>query len=467
MRRSEPSPQSGSVIRGVQLRLILGFGSLVALILMTGATALYILQVTISREDAASLTLAENLVEAERLRFQAEFMVAASRGYLLTGHQEFRRHFRDARREFLAQAGALRLRCTSAQAVLLDDMVGDGQQYIMLADEAARHRTPDSRPEEVLAFFERVLGPARTLFRSKVDDFVHQERDAFQVESDRIHSVVRRAALAAVGVALLAAVLGSGLGIGVSRRLVRNFRTEEAAVLTARQAVAAREEIVAIASHDLRAPLGVILMSQSFAMRRLSQESDDLRAPMEAIGRAAKSMLQLIEDVLETSRIDAGAVALRLEACHMEDLVQAAIDVLEAPALARGVRLARVVQGGSAIVRVDRSRLVRVLTNVIGNAVKFSPAGGEVVIELRREDGTMRCSVQDRGPGIATEHLPLLFERHWQAHRSGSGGLGLGLYIARNLVELHGGTLHVESTLGAGSTFFFTLPCEETPPPAG
>jgi signal transduction histidine kinase len=111
---------------------------------------------------------------------------------------------------------------------------------------------------------------------------------------------------------------------------------------------------------------------------------------------------------------------------------------------------------------VDRERLLQVLSNLVGNALKFTPDGGEILVSASPEASGTRFSVKDSGPGIPADAVPRLFERHWQAQRGGGGGLGLGLYIARNVVERHGGHIDVASRPGEGTTFTFTIPA---PPP--
>jgi signal transduction histidine kinase len=173
-------------------------------------------------------------------------------------------------------------------------------------------------------------------------------------------------------------------------------------------------------------------------------------------------MLELIGRLLDSARLDAGqALALEPHPEHLGGLLAEALAHIEPQATARAVRLERHLDADFQV-SCDRVRILQVLANLLGNAVKFTPEGGMVRLEATRAQGMAHVRVRDTGPGIPPEAQAHIFERHWQAGGQDAPlGSGLGLYIARGLIQAHGGHIWVESAVGNGSTFAFTLPLVE------
>jgi signal transduction histidine kinase len=230
----------------------------------------------------------------------------------------------------------------------------------------------------------------------------------------------------------------------------------------AQEAVRLREDTLAIVSHDLRNPLSSIRMSAGLLLRELPGAeggSERPRRRLEAIQRATEHMRRLIEDLLDVSRLREGTLALEVRPVGAGELLEEVRQMMHP--LADEMQVHLEVHGGAvgeAVVACDRERALQVLSNLVGNALKFTPEGGRVTVRAWREGEQVAFEVRDTGPGIPLEEQPRLFERYWQAERKGSRGAGLGLYIARGLVELHGGRIWVESRPGQGARFTFTLP---------
>lgn len=224
----------------------------------------------------------------------------------------------------------------------------------------------------------------------------------------------------------------------------------------ARQATKLRDEVLAVVAHDLRNPLSTIAMQAALLRRRAQPRAGTEAAAGGIIQRAAARMTRLIEDLLDVSRMEAGRLSLQqaplaagpfLSECagSQRDLAQAAsIDLqFEAPQ-------------ELPTLWADRDRLAQVLENLLGNALKFTGSGGRVTIGAEPHEGEVLFWVRDTGPGMSPDQLPHVFDRFWQARPT--EGAGLGLPIARGLVEAHGGRIWVESETGKGTTFFFTIP---------
>ena len=222
-----------------------------------------------------------------------------------------------------------------------------------------------------------------------------------------------------------------------------------------------KDEFLATVSHELRTPLNAILGWATIMRSRKIDEATAERA-IEAIERNAKSQAQLIEELLDVSRIISGKMRLDIKPIAVTPVVQAAIDSVRPAAEAKDIRLEIVIDPAADKLSADEGRLQQVIWNLLSNSIKFTPRGGSVQVKVSRKDSFAQISVRDSGEGISLQFLPYVFDRFKQADASTNrkhGGLGLGLAIARNLAELHGGTIEAESEgEGLGATFTVTLP---------
>ncbi|ACG72404.1 GAF sensor signal transduction histidine kinase [Anaeromyxobacter sp. K] len=222
----------------------------------------------------------------------------------------------------------------------------------------------------------------------------------------------------------------------------------------AQRAIRARDDVLAIVSHDLKNPLEAIYLSSALLLR--SGAAPRLRRHAETIQRSAARMDRLIRELLDLSSIEAGRLVVEPRPEPLDAVVEEALAGLSPLALERGIALGADTGGAREPVPCDRERILQVLSNLVGNALQFTPRGGHVTVRATLAPAEARVEVRDDGPGIAPAQLRRVFDRYW---KSGSRrGSGLGLSIAKGLVEAHGGRIEVESRLGAGSTFRFTLP---------
>lgn len=229
----------------------------------------------------------------------------------------------------------------------------------------------------------------------------------------------------------------------------------------AEQAAHTREDMVAVVSHDLKNPLATIQMAVSF-LKDVIVPDDAAHSParrqLDVIQRSAARMHLLIHDLLDTAAIEAGQVQLVRVSTAASDLVSDAIELLRPLAAAKRIVLLADVPAGLPPVYADRERVLQVFSNIGGNAIKFTPAGGRVEVGVTARGLSLEFTIADNGPGIPARDLPHLFERYWQAEKTKCIGSGLGLPIAKRLIEAHGGGIFVESRFGEGSRFAFTLP---------
>jgi PAS domain S-box-containing protein len=237
--------------------------------------------------------------------------------------------------------------------------------------------------------------------------------------------------------------------------------SERAARAEAQRASLMKDEFLATLSHELRTPLNAILgWSQVISSGKATD--DDLKQGMETIARNARAQSQLIEDLLDMSRIVSGKVRLDVQETDLSVVVQQAINTVRPSAEAKGIRLRQIIDPLTVSVSGDPSRLQQVVWNLLSNAVKFTPKNGKIDVILQRVNSHVEITVNDSGAGIKPEFLPHLFERFRQADSTttrAQGGLGLGLSIVRQLVELHGGTVTALSRgENQGATFVVSLP---------
>jgi PAS domain S-box-containing protein len=224
------------------------------------------------------------------------------------------------------------------------------------------------------------------------------------------------------------------------------------------KAVRIRDEVLRIVAHDLRTPLNVITLSTGTLMKRLSGECAAATKPLESIRKAVERANRLIQDLLDVARMEAGRFVLTQALEKPVPLVREVAELHRALVEAKSIQFTVAVPKDCSPVFVDRDRVMQVLSNLLGNALKFTPEGGRISLQVEQVKDKVRFSVSDTGPGIPAEDLPHLFEPFWQARVGRKEGAGLGLAIVRGLVEAHGGQVWVESSPGTGSTFFFTLP---------
>ncbi|MEZ4414929.1 MAG: ATP-binding protein [Gemmatimonadota bacterium] len=231
------------------------------------------------------------------------------------------------------------------------------------------------------------------------------------------------------------------------------IREAEAAL---HEAVRARDEVVGVVSHDLRNPVGTIYIAADLLLE-VPLPLEKQREQLVVIKRQAKHMEELIRDLLDISRIETGTLPVHPTPNAVGPLVEDVLAQLRPLAHQKGIRIDEQLAGALPHVNADRNRVLQVFSNLLGNAIKFTPEGGRIVIRSLPGEGEVVFEVADTGVGIPTDHLDRIFDRFWQLSE-GQGGAGLGLSIAKGIVEAHSGRIWVESAPGEGTRFLFTLP---------
>ena len=294
-------------------------------------------------------------------------------------------------------------------------------------------------------------------------------RSAVQLTSGLASTVLIFAAalgwmpFASAAVTLLAVAIAGVLGLEVTD-MVRRVVTNEVGRVAldqlygeAQRVIDAREEILRIVAHDLRSPLNTISMATDLLLDIPATESDRAKR-LKIIKRTGEQMERLIQDLLSVTAIEAGRLSIAPRKLKVDDLLSDASEMLEGIAREKSIRLTVERAADLPAVRVDPVRVLQVFSNLVGNAVKFTPEGGVITLSATRADDRVQCTIADTGSGIPPEDLPRLFGKFWQAKRGDHRGVGLGLAIARGIIEAHGGSIGVRSEVGRGSVFSFSLP---------
>ncbi len=247
-----------------------------------------------------------------------------------------------------------------------------------------------------------------------------------------------------------------------------NLVTEIAAHLQTQTELTTRDEFLAIVSHDLKNPMGAILSSADILLEEVTGKmsgnhsekrfSSEIIQYIQMIKRNAAKGLRLIDDILDMESVAQGKMRLILGAVNIQDLVHEAVDTCAHIAKSKNISIKMFVEGTLPNLMCDRGRMLQVITNIIGNAVKFTPVGGTIKISVSTKDKNIFFTFQDDGPGIPPSKTEAIFSRYAQLGSAHRTGLGLGLYISKMFVEAHHGEIWVESELGKGSQFHLKLP---------
>jgi signal transduction histidine kinase len=227
------------------------------------------------------------------------------------------------------------------------------------------------------------------------------------------------------------------------------------------RAVKSRDDVLAVVSHDLKNPLAIVILSFELLKKKIIKdkiEDERINKSVDSIGRAAQVMKDLIQNLLDQVKIEAGALELNLQKENISEVIKESELLFDSIANERSITIVNQLPHGPLDAYCDKKRLMQILSNLIGNAIKFLNPGGKISVKATKNEQNVVITITDNGPGIPSEELPHLFDRYWQAKKTANKGTGLGLSIVKGLVEAHGGKVWVSSQLSVGSTFSFTLP---------
>jgi PAS domain S-box-containing protein len=317
-------------------------------------------------------------------------------------------------------------------------------------------------PDEIIGRSIRTLIPKDR--QAEEDEVLARIRRGERVEHFETIRQTKTSALIPVSLTVSPILDDAGRVVGASK-IARDISERKRLEERLFEANRLKDEFLATLSHELRTPLNAIL-GYANMIKSGAVANENMERAIDTIERNARSLAKLVEDVLDVSRIVSGKMRLHPQPVVITDVVSNVVEAMIPAAEAKGVRLETAYALDTGVIHADADRLQQVVWNLVSNAVKFTGRGGYVRVELNRGHGAVVIAVGDSGMGISPSFLPHLFERFRQADvgTRPAGGLGLGLNIAKQLVELHGGTITAESSgEGKGATFRVTLPAQPRP----
>ena len=435
-------------------RLQLALTALITVVVLAAASGLVTLRVVLRSQDQAH-ALSDELVRVQEIRLAAEQLVSAGRRYLLTGNDAAKQKLDRTDSAFARAVGVAPYpKASLPEQLALPELLTAASSYLVAIRTAAAARVASGEPATIIDVFEGHILEMRGRFDRAANAYVEAVRSSRTRATDAAASIASSARLVLPVLLAVALVLAFCIAWTVARRLMRQYRYVEQATDLARRATAQRDELLAVVSHDLRTPLSAVAMGAALLQDTVS--SPEASRAVSAIASAGERMSHLIDDLLVREQIEAGTFVLELGDHRVAAVIATAVELQ-----AHRAQRARIDLHGEApdlSIHADRERVLQVLANLIGNALKFAGPGQRVVVTAHRDPRGVRFEVSDTGPGIPEDQLSHLFDRYFQGTSARErGSLGLGLYICTRIVEAHGGQIGARSEPGRGSTFWFTL----------
>jgi PAS domain S-box-containing protein len=338
----------------------------------------------------------------------------------------------------------------------------DADQRITIFNEGAEHIFGYSKSEMLGAPLETLIPERfRAAHRAHFEQFAAGPDTARHVSTRReVFGLRKNGEEFPAEASISKVVLG---GLTVCSVVLRDVTYRKSVEEALQRALAARDDVLGIVAHDLRNPLSAIIL-QTMVMERSGPDPERRsQTARQIISRSADRMNRLIQDLVEVAVVESGQLKVERERISVADLIRDAVASQALLASSSGLDVSQEVSADVHDVWGDRNRLLQVFENLIGNAIKFTQSGGHITVGAAPKEHEVLFSVADTGAGIAPQSVPYVFERFWQAAKeAGRVSAGLGLPIARGIIETLGGRIWVESTVGRGSTFFFTIPAAPT-----
>ncbi|MEW6056254.1 MAG: ATP-binding protein [Bdellovibrionota bacterium] len=439
---------------GFGQRIGIGFTITILLGISVGLASLLALRSVIHIKDRVALQNSQDLIEVEKLKTAIHQESGAIRGYLITRDGTYLADLKVAKDQAQATLENLIKRERDPKSVsLLSQIFEKRKAHEHLFQDLVKSRSTKNQASLRKVYEEKLmpefddLDQALSRFTDGKEILLAQN---LQLSIESADSAIRMI----IFIASAALILAIAIAFLLTRTLNRMHRNLE-------KAVVARDDLLAMVSHDLKNPLSAIMMSVSFIQKHLpdTERSKLIKSSVETIGRASERMHRLISDLLDLARIEANAIPLELKPQDPRTLVGEALDLLKNHAMQKLVRIKLDYDNDSAPLICDRERVLQVLSNLIGNAIKFSPEGQFITIRIQSNPREVIFSIADQGPGISGGQASQVFKRYWQSKSTTAHqGHGLGLFIANAMVVAHGGRIWFESGPGRGSTFSFTIP---------
>ncbi len=432
-------------------------------VVMSGWIYAMKLRQTIATNNAVVNVDVRALVEVERMRNISESQIANARSFFLLGSRNLFDKYKKDKQTLMESLAAFEKQYSLPQVAEVIKRIDTVEQQLQeFFDQGMEFREKQTESKIVGQFFQAKSNPLRNQLNEAFDEIMRLHN----AELDRARAQAREAALEAEvqiprGMMWFTGLI-SALFLGMTLLLIRMLteRTRKLAERDrlydeAKKAVQSRDEVISAISQDLNEPLTVIKQTAD----NLTNFSDapNVQDRVELIKSSAVMIEDIVKDICDQKKADMGSMTLRMNQLGIDEILDEARIILQPVAKQRDIRLQFDSVNPPVLAFFDRERVLRVLSNLVGNAIKFSPKHSKVVVKVRSDQKFVYISVVDSGPGLPDKQTTEIFENFWQARKTADQGAGIGLAIVKTIVEAHGGTVHVDNQSG-GSTFTFSLP---------
>lgn len=447
-------------------KLLLGIMAIMLAFVPVLGGAMYSLLRVIAAENKLISGYSEQLLLAKDLREQEVQITSMMPAFVLTGHQDILRHIDDANRAFAATLGRLHaMDATPAGRERLALIERTNAQMTAIGQAGIAMRLNGASVADVNAYFEaNARDKTRTILRALgnyVDDtnvLYHRE---ITHNTSRFDLIVRVLAGAMAMTVFFSAVVAALLLKLIRQKRLQDI-TAEKLHRRERQLSMARKETVEVVAHDLKNPISSILLSLDLIRRRLDgTKTAEIGKMLDIVSSSALTMKALIEGLLDHAKIESSTLALTKQPCDVARLLRSLAARFEPIAVSKRIAFACDIAGELPLVPADHVRIEQAMSNLIGNALKFTPEAGAVSVSAGVENERVIVAVRDTGPGMSEAESEHVFERYWQARATADQGTGLGLAICHAIVKAHEGGLWLDSEPGRGATFYLSLPLRE------
>ncbi len=435
-------------------KLGMAFIGLIILALAISVTAAYGLNETIKTSRSIVDNYAQDLIISERLRAEEEALVSASRGYLITKNHSFLARENEALEKFLKDLNTLKSEDSPAEhrKLILAMETASGFYLKILNDFMSAHS--DKSLKILAKAFEINLQPRHDAFQASVLNFVRYTKKQLEEQKVLINQTNEKFLNIFVAVSIFAITLSIWLAAFILRSSSRQLRRTQ-------DAVKIREEVVETVAHDLKNPIAAIKLSNDLllfsALKNGNLTLADVQKRNKNIDRALNRATAIINSLLDLTKLKNNSLTLEKKNVSLQGLLQEVFELFELATKEKNIQFE--LRQGDQLPSLfcDSERIIQVLSNLMNNAIKFSPAGSQITLGADPVGPDMVFYISDKGPGISEQEQKHIFDRYWQTDSSKKKGTGLGLAICRGIVDSHKGRIWVESST-RGSTFSFSIP---------
>lgn len=424
--------------------------------------ALYSLNKIVEDKNSLVSVHAEELILAQKLHYDISMQFAAMPIYVLSGDEAILKSFENNRKDFTAILTKLLKRPNdSEEKKLLENIFLAEKSMHEYGQKGIAMSRRGVSPVEVNKYFNSTKSAQKdanlpsllvTLVDTKMREFENAKSE---------DAILSRKVIFFLGLASLICIVFAGIITSLFIKMTRHKkRTEEKDAFISN----ARKEIVDTVSHDLKNPLSSIRLGLQYVQRKLSRnrvcDDAEVSKGLTIIFRSVDKMEKLISDLLDHTKLEAGKLVLEPTDCDLAKVTREVIEQLRPIALEKHIQMTATLNDYGKIIKCDQGRVEQVISNIVGNSLKFTPDGGQIDIAMTYKGDDAIVSIHDTGYGMNNEQLEHIFDRYWQAKDTANQGTGLGLAIAKIVVETHHGKIWAESELGKGSTIYFSLPAQ-------